>query len=155
MALTGKLSSEIGIRAPAAKFFHLLTKQLDHVQNVCERVHETKLHEGDDWHSVGGSVKHWTYVIDGKVTTCKETVESIDEQNLSASYKLFDGDVSKHYKVFKLSFQVSDKEKINEGATVKWTIEYEKINDDVEAPYGYMEYFDKCTKDIGSHLVKA
>ncbi|QHN97388.1 MLP-like protein [Arachis hypogaea] len=100
MALTGKLSSEIGIHAPAAKFFHLMTKQLDHVQNVCERVHETKLHEGDDWHCVGGSVKHWTYVIDGKVTTCKETVESIDEQNLSASYKLFDGDVSQHYKVF-------------------------------------------------------
>ncbi|XP_015936926.1 MLP-like protein 34 [Arachis duranensis] len=153
MALTGKLSIEIGIHAPAAKFFHLMTKQLHHVQNVCERVHGAKLHEGDEWHSVGGSVKHWTYVIDGKVTTCKETIESMDEQNLSATYKLYDGDVSQHYKDFKLSFQVIDKE--NGGATVKWTIEYEKINNDVEAPYGYIEYLDKCTIEMDSHLVKA
>ena len=33
--------------------------------------------------------------------------------------------------MLKLSFQVSDKE--NGGATVKWTTEYEKINNDVEA----------------------
>ncbi|QHN97389.1 MLP-like protein [Arachis hypogaea] len=133
MALTGKLSSEIGIHAPAAKFFHLMTKQLDHVQNVCERVHETKLHEGDDWHCVGGSVKHWTYVIDGKVTTCKETVESIDEQNLSASYKLFDGDVSQHYKVFKLSFQVSDKE--NGASTSLLIFSYSVVHLTVAPPF--------------------
>ena len=62
MALTGKISTEIVIQAPAAKFFDLLGKQLHQVQNHCERVHETKLHEGDDWHS-SGSVKHWTYVV--------------------------------------------------------------------------------------------
>ncbi|MED6214457.1 hypothetical protein PIB30_103296 [Stylosanthes scabra] len=153
MALTGKLSTEIPIHAPAGKFFDLMAKQLHHVQNVCERVHGAKLHEGDDWHCVGASVKHWTYVIDGKVVTCKETIDSIDEENHSATYNLFDGDISQSYKVFKLSFEVTDRE--NGGANVKWTVEYEKINDDVEAPYGYMEYLDKCTKDMASHLVKA
>ncbi|MED6146000.1 hypothetical protein PIB30_030459 [Stylosanthes scabra] len=153
MALTGKLSIEIPIHAPAGKFFHLMGRQLHHVQNVCERVHGAKLHEGDDWHSVGGSVKHWTYVIDGKVVTCKESIDSIDEQNNSVTYNLYDGDISQSYKVFKLSFQVTDRD--NGGANVKWTVEYEKINDDVEAPYGYMEYLDKCTKEMDSHLVKA
>ncbi|KAL1300529.1 hypothetical protein HN51_045178 [Arachis hypogaea] len=153
MALTGKLSTEIAIHSPSAKFFDFLAKKLHHVQNVCERVHATKLHEGDDWHSVGGSVKHWTYVIDGKVTTCKETIESINEEKKTAVYKLFDEDIDQHYKAFKLVFQVIDN---NDGGTsAKWTIEYEKVNDDVEAPYGYMEYFDKFTKDIDAHVLEA
>ncbi|XP_057731132.1 MLP-like protein 43 [Arachis stenosperma] len=153
MALTGKLSIEIPVHSPASKFFDLATKKLHHVQNVCERVHATKLHEGHDWHSVGGSVKHWTYVIDGKVTTCKETIESIDEQNKTVVYKFFDGDIDQHYKTLKLIFQVIENN--NGGTSTKWTVEYEKVNEDVEAPYGYMEYFDKCAKELDAHLLQA
>jgi hypothetical protein len=32
------------------------------MQNICERVHATKLHEGEDWHDTE-TIKHWTYVI--------------------------------------------------------------------------------------------
>ncbi|MED6137699.1 hypothetical protein PIB30_067362 [Stylosanthes scabra] len=154
MALIGKLSTEVAIHSPAGKFFDLMAKKLHHVQNVCERVHATKLHEGDDWHCAGGgSVKHWTYVIDGKVTTCKETIESINEENKTVIYKLFDEDIDQHYKNFKLIFQVIENN--SGGASVKWTVEYEKVNDDVEAPYGYMQYFDKCTKEMDAHLLEA
>ena len=90
---------------------------------------------------------------DGKVTTSKETIEAIDEQNKSITYNIFDGDISQHYKVFKLILQVIEKN--DGGASVKWTVEYEKINDNVEPPYGYMEYFDKCTKEMDGHLLKA
>lgn len=62
MVLAGKISTEVGVRASADKFFHLFSKKLHDVQNHCERVHETILHEGDDWH-VSDSVKQWTYVI--------------------------------------------------------------------------------------------
>ncbi|MED6122086.1 hypothetical protein PIB30_036519 [Stylosanthes scabra] len=153
MALNGKLSTEIVIQAPAGKFFNLFLKNLHNVQNICERVHGTKLHEGEHWHSIGGSVKHWTYVVDGKVITCKEKLESIDEQNKTLNYSLFDGDIGKEYKVIKLTIQEIDNG--NGSVSAKWTIEYEKINDAVEAPYGYMEYFDHLTKDIDAHLLKA
>ncbi|KAL1346399.1 hypothetical protein HN51_020069 [Arachis hypogaea] len=153
MALTGKLSTESAIQSPASKFFDLLAKKLHHVQNVCERVHAGKLHEGDDWHSVGGSVKHWTYVIDGKVITSKETIESIDGQNKIVVFKLFDGDIDQRYKTFKIIFQVIENN--NGSGSAKWTVEYEKVNDDVEAPYGYMEYFDKCRKEMDAHLLQA
>ncbi|MED6195926.1 hypothetical protein PIB30_042398 [Stylosanthes scabra] len=153
MALSGKLSTEIVIQAPAGKFFNLVSKSLHHVQNICERVHGTKLHEGEDWHSVGDSVKHWTYVIDGKVVTCKETIEFIDEQNKTIKFNLFDGDIGQQYKVLKLTVQEIDNS--NGSVSAKWTLEYEKINDNVEAPYGYMEYFDKSTKEMDAHLLKA
>ncbi|MGR2462573.1 hypothetical protein ACUX4R_27290 [Salmonella enterica] len=67
MVLAGKLSTEIGIKAPAAKFYDLFAKQLHDVQNHCERVHHTKLHEGEDWHEVGSALKHWTYVIGNSI----------------------------------------------------------------------------------------
>jgi len=62
MTLSGKISTEIGVHATAAKLFNLLSKQLHQVQNITERVHETKLHHGEDWHH-NESIKHWTYVI--------------------------------------------------------------------------------------------
>ncbi|KAL1346460.1 MLP-like protein 43 [Arachis hypogaea] len=153
MALSGKLSTEIVIHAPAEKFFNLVSKSIHDVQNICERVHHTKLHQGEDWHSIGDSVKHWTYVIDGKVTTCKETIESIDENNKTIKFNLFNGDISQQYKILKLSIQEIDNS--NGSVSAKWTVEYEKINDNVEAPYGYMELFDKSTKEMDAHLLKA
>ncbi|XP_027362149.1 MLP-like protein 43 [Abrus precatorius] len=151
MALSGKLSAEIRIQTPPAKFFNFVAKQLNHVQNVTEKVHQTKLHQGD-WHAIG-SVKQWTYVIDGKVTTCKESIEAIDERNKSITYNLYDGDVSHQYKILKLIFQVIEKN--DGGAFAKGTIEYENINEHVEPPYGYMEYITKVFQDIDAHLLKA
>lgn len=62
MVLAGKLSTELGIKAPASKFYNLFATQLHEVQNHCERVHHTKLQQGEDWHH-SDSVKHWKYVI--------------------------------------------------------------------------------------------
>lgn len=55
--------------------------------------------------------------------------------------------------MFNLIFQAIDKE--NGGAIIKWTIEYEKLNEEVHPPYGYIEYVHNCTRDIDSNLVKA
>ncbi|TKY73101.1 MLP protein 43 [Spatholobus suberectus] len=152
MALTGKITTELGIHTPAAKFFNLFAKQLHHVKNVTDRIHDGKVHHGDDWHS-SESVKHWSYTIDGKVVTCKENIEVLDEENKSMTFNLFEGDVEQHYKILKVSLQVVDKE--DGGAIAKWTIEYEKINENVEPPHGYLDYLTKLTKDVNDHLLKA
>jgi len=67
MVLSGKLSTEVGIKTPADKFYNLFITELHEVQNLCERIHHTKLHEGEDWHHTD-SVKHWTYVIGNYVS---------------------------------------------------------------------------------------
>ncbi|MED6107761.1 hypothetical protein PIB30_017253 [Stylosanthes scabra] len=153
MAICGKISVEVAIKVEASKFFHILAKELHNIQNICERVHGANLHEGDDWHHPD-SVKHWTCLIDGKAITCKEKIEAIDEEKKSLSYKLFDGDVGLNYKVFKVNVQVTETNN-NEGALVKWSVEYEKINEDVKTPYAYLEYYEKGTKEIDDHLLKA
>ncbi|XP_057428193.1 kirola-like [Lotus japonicus] len=150
MVLAGKLITEIELKSPAVKFYNLFAKQLHDAQKISDSVHETKVHEGD-WHGIG-SVKQWTYVVDGKVITCLERIEAIDEQNKTNKYTLFGGDVSSHYKKFTLIFQVIEN---NDGHdAVKWTVEYEKLREDIEPPNGYMDYFNKLTRDVDAHLIK-
>ncbi|XP_050872984.1 kirola [Lathyrus oleraceus] len=152
MALAGKLITELGIKTPADKFFKLFASELHELQNHCEHIHEARLHEGDDWHDTD-SVKHWTYVIDGEVHTCHETIEEVDEENKKMTWKMFGGDIDKHYKVFKLILEVSDK--ADDGtAVVKWTVEYEKINEDANPPNAHMDFLRKNTEDVEANLVK-
>ncbi|KAL4299106.1 hypothetical protein S245_058562 [Arachis hypogaea] len=152
MALSGKLSVEVTVQTPAAKYFNIFITQFHKFQNICERILQAKLHEGDNWH-VPHSVKNWTLIVDGKPIKLKEKIEAIDKENKLMTYNFFDGDISKNYKVFKVFLQVF--EKSDGGASVKITIEYEKINENVEAPYGFLEFFEKSAKDIDSHLLKA
>lgn len=75
------------------------------------------------------------------MTTCKENIEVLDEKNKSITFNLFEGDVEQHYKMLKINLQAIDKEDNGGGGAIaKWTIEYEKINHNVEPPYGYLDY---------------
>nr|ACJ83999.1 unknown [Medicago truncatula] len=150
MVLAGKLITELGIKSPGEKFFKLFASELHEVHKVCERVHHAKLHEGEDWHH-NDSVKHWTYVIDGEVHTCNEQVEEVDEQNKKITFKLFGGDIE-NYKVLKLILEVIIKD--NGTSALRWTIDYEKNNENVDTPNGWMDYLSKSTRDIDGHLVK-
>ncbi|XP_058763177.1 MLP-like protein 28 [Vicia villosa] len=152
MVLFGKLITELGIKTPANKFFKQFASELHEVQNVCEKVHHTKLHEGEDWHHTD-TVKHWTLIIDGEILTCHESIEEVDEQNKKMIWKIFGGDIEKHYKAFKIILEVTDK--VDGTAVTKWTVEYEKINEEVHPPNGWMEYLSKCTRDIDVHISKA
>lgn len=63
-SLSGKLENEVELHVPAAKFFEVFTTQLHEIQNISDSVHDTKLHQGDDWHAVDSqSVKNWTIVL--------------------------------------------------------------------------------------------
>lgn len=89
----------------------------------------------------------------GKVETFKESIEAIDDENKSISFKIFDGEVSKDYKLLKVHLQVIDKEE--GGAVTVWTIEYEKQNEDTKPPYRYLDIITDATKDVDAHVQKA
>ncbi|KAJ1427936.1 START-like domain superfamily [Sesbania bispinosa] len=150
LLLTGKVTTEFGIRSPAHKFFNVFVKQLHDLQNIAERVHEGKVHQGD-WHGIG-HVKIWTFTVDGKIETCKESFEAIDEKNMSLTTSVYDGEVGKNYKIFKMNLQVIDKEGV--GGFVKWTIDYEKLNEEIPPPYRYLDFITSLIKDVDAHLLK-
>ncbi|QCD85856.1 hypothetical protein DEO72_LG3g377 [Vigna unguiculata] len=152
MSLTGKISTELPVHATAEKWFHTYAKRLHHIQHVAAKVHGTKLHEGDDWHTTD-SVKHWTYTLDGKTVTCLETIESVDEQKKTIVFKLFGEAVDGKYKPLKLIFEAIEKD--GGRTAIRWSIEYEKLREDVHPPYAYLELYDHVIKDVDAHIVEA
>jgi uncharacterized membrane protein len=56
------LRSEVEIQAPAAKYYNVFRKQLEHLPNISTHVNGAKVHKGD-WEENVGSVKHWELTI--------------------------------------------------------------------------------------------
>lgn len=82
----------------------------------------------------------------------KEKVEAIDEEKKSITFNVVEGDLLKQYKHLKSTVQVTSK---HEGSLVKWTLEYEKVSEDVPEPGPYIDIAIGMTKDIDAHLLKA
>ncbi|XP_028758984.1 MLP-like protein 43 isoform X2 [Neltuma alba] len=150
MALTGNLEFEIEIQSPAIEFFNFFTKQLYNLPNATGSVHLGEIHEGHDWHAIG-SVKHWSYTVDGKVVTCKERFEELDKENKSVKVELFEGDVKKEYKSFKFILKATEKE--GGGGIATWSFFYEKIHEGIPDPIGYLDLAATMTKDVDAHLL--
>ena len=89
---------------------------------------------------------------DGKTVTCFETIESVDEENKRIAFKLFGEAIDEKYKVFTSTFEAIEKD--GGSAAVKWSVEYEKVSEEVHAPYGYLELYDHVVRDIDAHLVE-
>lgn len=64
---------------------------------------------------------------------------------------MLEGDLMELYKSFIISVHVDTK---GEDNLVTWTLDYEKLNEDVEDPNTLMDYFIQITKDIESHHLK-
>ncbi|CAL5354849.1 hypothetical protein CsSME_00043317 [Camellia sinensis var. sinensis] len=151
MSLVGKLEAEVEIQSSADKFYHIFRSRAHHIPNICpEKVSGIDVHEGD-WENVG-SIKKWNYVLDKNAESLKETVESIDDENKVVTFNVVEGEIMQCYKSFKSILQVIEK---GEGALVKWTIEYEKVNENAPTPDKYLDFGVGVTKDIDAHLVKA
>uniref|UniRef100_A0A199UB70 Bet v I/Major latex protein domain-containing protein n=2 Tax=Manihot esculenta TaxID=3983 RepID=A0A199UB70_MANES len=88
---------------------------------------------------------------DGSVTVAKDLIETIDNVHLLTVFKVIEGDVLKEYKSFKLTVQATPK---GEGSVVRWTLEYEKIHENIRDPYSLLEFIVQFSKDVSAHLVK-
>ncbi|KAL6350831.1 hypothetical protein AAG906_031417 [Vitis piasezkii] len=125
MALTAKVETETEIKAPADKFFKLFRSQAHHLPNICsDKIHKIEVHEG------------------GNSMSIKETVESIDEENRSITFKVLDGEVLKEYKSYKFTAQAIPKGRA-------------KASEGGPDPHNYLEFAVNITKDIESHLLNA
>ncbi|KAL2518767.1 MLP-like protein [Abeliophyllum distichum] len=151
MGLKGKLTAQIELRAGGDVFHDLFRYTPHQIPNISPTtIQACDLHEGE-WGTVG-SVYTWKYTNDGKPQVAKEVIESIDEEKRSVTFKLIEGDLKELLKAFKVSFHVETHGDID---LVTWTLEYEKLNNDVEDPLTLLGFCIKLGKDIESHHLKA
>ena len=98
-------------------------------------------------------VNYYCWTTDGRVETCHERIESVDEQKKRIAFKIFGEAIDAKYKVYKLIFEAIEKD--DGSGAIKWSVEYEKVSEDVQPPYMYLEFYDHLTEDVDAHLLKA
>lgn len=67
----------------------------------------------------------------------------------STTHKVIEGDLLELYKSFTIIVEATPKEG---GSLVHWTLEYEKLNEDVPDPNSFLEYLCGVSTEIDGHL---
>ncbi|KAL7090788.1 hypothetical protein ACP275_12G064000 [Erythranthe tilingii] len=147
MGLIGKLVSGTNIKSDGDVFHEIFRERPHHISGMSpDVVQNVDLHEGE-WGTVG-SVIFWNYTHDGKECVGKNIIEAIDEEKRLVTFNMVEGDLMELYKTFKTTIHVDTD---GEDNLVTWTLDYEKLNEDVTEPHSLMDLCIKMTKDIESH----
>ncbi|CAK9152123.1 unnamed protein product [Ilex paraguariensis] len=146
----GKLVAQTEIKSDGDVFHEILRYRPHHITNMSPSIIQgVSIHEGE-WGTVG-SIMFWNYTHDGKEKVAKQTIQAVDEEKKSVTFKVIEGDLMKLYKSFIITAHVDTKGKSN---LVTWTLDYEKLNDRVEDPNTLMDSILAVTKDIEAHHLK-
>ncbi|PIA54353.1 hypothetical protein AQUCO_00900707v1 [Aquilegia coerulea] len=148
---TGKLEMEKEIKCNPQKFYSMIKYTLHHLHTVFPESYKSiDVLEGDGERV--GSVRLWKYVLPGttEILTAKEKTEVIDDENMLIVWDIYEGDHTNHYNGFLLKMQVIPK---GGGSLVKWTIEYEKGNEEGPDPQQFMNMFIMFGDKLDAQLV--
>ncbi|KAM7269671.1 hypothetical protein ACFE04_025168 [Oxalis oulophora] len=147
-SLCGKLEFDVEIKASPEQFHEVFCCRPHHLSTIStDKIKGIELHEGE-W-GEPGSVLFKNYFHDGEHKVVKKILEAVDEANNSITYRVIEGDLMKEYKTFLISVQVSPKEV---GSNAHWTLEYEKINDEVAHPETLGKFIAEVSREVDSHL---
>ncbi|GMN43733.1 hypothetical protein TIFTF001_012940 [Ficus carica] len=147
MAQIAKLEVQVDIKTSAQRFYETFRSKQNLFPRICpDLIKDIKVIKGD-WESVG-SIKQWTYVA-GDSETSKESVESIDDANKTIIFRVVEGDATNYYKNLRLKVYVTGK---GGGCSVKYTLEYQKVNDNIPAPTRYLDIVTVLSKKIEAYL---
>lgn len=83
-------------------------------------------------------------------------MRGVDDAKKCIIYEAVEGDMQKYYKVLRTKLEVVNRRssKIGKGSFAKWTVEFEKANENVPSPDSHMEIFVKISKGIDAYLSK-
>lgn len=79
----------------------------------------------------------------------KDLVDVIDYKNMFNSYKVIEGELLNVYKSFRFLFQVTPK--ADGGSMAKWSVEYEKKNEDTPDAHAFIPYLVDFTKEVDAY----
>ncbi|OVA01731.1 Bet v I domain [Macleaya cordata] len=152
MAQIQKLEFQTELKCPADKFYGMFKQNLTQLTKYFPETYESiQVIEGDG-PSVG-SVRFWNYELDGQSFTCKDRTMVVDDEKRSMIWSIFEGEVMNLYNTLELKLQVSTSPK-GKGSLVKWTVEFEKANEDAPIPTAYINLTERISKGMDLHLLK-
>lgn len=88
----------------------------------------------------------------GSPMTAKVKIEDIDDEDMSITFNVIQGDVLRFYKSFKVKLEVIKVHKVVSSA--EWTVEFEKANENAPDPEHYVDFAVKMSKGLDAYLCK-
>ncbi|OAY57157.1 MLP-like protein 34 [Manihot esculenta] len=147
LAQLSKLERQIGIKSSPDKFYGFFRNNMPRFPQMFQsNIKSFEIVGGGELKS--GSVTRWKYCLDGSpLMGAKVKLEAIDDARKTMIFDVVEGDVLKMYKSFKAKVEI--------GADyVKWSLEYEKANNNIPDPDVYLDMAAKLSKGIDAHLSK-
>ncbi|KAI0491936.1 hypothetical protein KFK09_026199 [Dendrobium nobile] len=146
-----KLEIEVEVSSPANKFWESIRDSTDLFPKIFPQQYQSiQVIEGDG-KSVGSiRALHYAEGIPF-VKFAKEKIEVADEANKLVSYSVIDGEILIYYKRFRPTLQVLSK---GDGTVVKWSVEYEKLNEEVPDPELIQAMATQTFKELDAYLLK-
>ncbi|KAI3973760.1 hypothetical protein MKX01_031180 [Papaver californicum] len=146
--LVGKLVIESEVNCNADKYYKIFKHHEEVPQAIPHIYTSVKAVEG---HGItSGCIKEWGYKRDGKDLIVREKT-TYDDEKRTILHSAVGGDMMNDYKKFVLILVVNPKAS-GHGSIVKWTIEYEKVNEDSPVPIHYLALCNQITEGLNSHL---
>ncbi|KAK1552819.1 hypothetical protein Q3G72_023907 [Acer saccharum] len=153
MSKCGKVSADVEIKSPGDKF-HEMVACKPYLLSKCspEAIQTVDLLEGQ-W-GKQGYIACWNFSFDGKPSKNTSIAEELDFKNKSGTWKTIEGNLTELYKNFKIILQVISSEE-NGSSLAKWTLEYEKLNDNVPDPTTMLQILVDYGKRADAYLTQA
>lgn len=152
MAKMQKMEGQIEVNCCANKLFQMFTEKQEHIPNLCSHIISNVEAHHHDWISVG-TTRSWNYVLEGKCQYMTERHDLVDEENKTIHSTIIEGDMMKNYKEMTAKFQAIPKG--DNCCLVKWTLEYDKLNESAHSPHIAMNFLLNLSKDLAARLANS
>ncbi|XP_056164148.1 MLP-like protein 423 isoform X2 [Syzygium oleosum] len=135
MARTRKLEKQALIKSSPEKLFDVYKNKINLMPKISpDKLRSIQVIEGD-----------------GDSVVAKDKIYAVDEENKSITFEIIGGEVTKYFVSYKATIQL-----VSEGQNsfVKWSVEYEKMNEQVPDPHTQLDFLITMTKEVDNYLVQ-
>ncbi|KAI3843020.1 hypothetical protein MKW98_009183 [Papaver atlanticum] len=157
MAQTQKLEVVHDVKCCPDKLYYMITRDApqlsQYIPELVESVEVTATEEGNVFFRYRPSVEICT--CGWYIYRVKGEGNAVDNKNRSITSTVIEGDVMTGFKSFKFNLDITPKYGTTDGTSlVKWSVEYEKANEDVADPVGILKSCELMTTEMNFHLLK-
>nr|GMD21910.1 kirola-like [Ipomoea batatas] len=92
-----------------------------------------------------------THAYYGKTKMAEDVIEVIDDEKKLVKFRVVKGDILDSYKSFSLTCQVHSND---DDHFVTWTLEYEKLSEEIPEPLSYLQTILDITKEMENYHAK-
>ncbi|KGN57832.1 kirola [Cucumis sativus] len=155
MSRSDSIVAKVELKSNIEKFYGFFRNHVEDLMNLFPDLYQgIDLVEGQ--YLSAGSVILFKYHLGAdQVVSEKWLIRAVDDAKKCIIYEAIEGDLQKYYKVLRAKLEVvhGRSSKIGRGSFAKWTIEFEKANENVPSPDSHMEIFVKISKGVDAYCL--